>query len=420
MAKTTGKMHFDADVSKLSDAPNKISAEFNFPYLAHAAMEPLNCTVAIQDVAGVKQAELWVGTQMPGFDTMAASQALGIPPQNIKMHVQMTGGGFGRRAVPSSDYVVESCTVAKLAHEAGIAAPIRTMWSREDDMRGGYYRPMHLHRAEIGFDQQGNILGWDHVIVGQSIVTGSPFEGFMVKNGIDGTIVEGMREPYPIAMRLSVHHPKVNVPVLWWRSVGSTHTAFVMETLIDEIARKTKQDPLAYRLKMFSDKHPRHTAALKLAAENARYSKRQLRKGQAWGMAVHESFETVVAYVVIASIENGLPKLHEVFAGVHCNLAVNPKTIEAQVQGAAMMGLSMCIPNAAITFKDGRVEQSNFGDFNVPRITDAPKFSVHIVPSADAPTGMGEPGLPPLAPAFANALAHLTGKPVRNLPFNLA
>jgi isoquinoline 1-oxidoreductase beta subunit len=221
-------------------------------------------------------------------------------------------------------------------------------------------------------------------------------------------------------MRLTVHHPKQNVPVLWWRSVGSTHTAYVMETLIDEIARATKQDPVAYRLKLIGDKHPRHRAALQLAVEKSGYGKKALPQGRAWGVAVHESFHTVVAYVVEASVKDGKPVLHRVTAGVHCNLVVNPRTVEAQVQGAALMGLSMCLPGAAITLKDGEVQQSNFGDYAVPRITDMPQIAVHVVPSADAPTGMGEPGLPPLAPAFANAIARLTGKTPRELPFKLA
>jgi len=416
LATKPGARKFDADVSKLADAPHQISAEFVFPYLAHAPMEPLNCTVR---VSGDK-AELWMGSQMPGLDGLAASKVLGLPPQNVKVHVQMAGGGFGRRAIASSDYVVEACSVAKAAQAAGIGAPIRTLWSREDDIKGGYYRPMHLHTAKIGFDAQGKISAWDHVIVGQSILGGTPFEPMLVKDGIDGTAVEGMKEPYEIPMRLTVHHPKVNVPVLWWRSVGSTHTAFVMETLVDEIARTTKQDPVAYRMKLIGSEHPRHKAALQLAVDKSGYGKKTLAAGRAWGVAVHESFNSVVAYVVEASVKEGTPTLHSVTAGVHCNLVINPQTLEAQVQGAALMGLSMCQPGAAITLKDGVVEQSNFSDFVVPRITDMPQIAVYSVPSADAPTGMGEPGLPPLAPAFANAIASLSGKPLRELPFKLA
>ena len=412
----SGARKFDADMAPLASAPHQIEAEFVFPYLAHAPMEPLNCTVKISDSG----AELWLGSQFPGVDGNAAARVLGFKPEQVQVHVQMAGGGFGRRGNPTSDYVVEACEVAKAARVAGFQAPVRLLWSREDDIRGGYYRPMHLHRAHIGFDERGKVLAWDHVLVGQSITAGTFFEGMVVKNGIDATAVEGMRDPYPLPMRLTVHHPKLNVPVLWWRSVGSTHTAFVMETLIDEIARATKQDPVAYRMALFGDKQPRHRAALQLAVDKSGYGKKQLPTGQAWGVAVHESFESVVAYVVQASVKDGSAVLHRVTAGVHCNLAVNPRSVEAQVQGAALMGLSMCLPGAAITLKDGVVQQSNFGDFVVPRITDMPEIAVHIVPSADAPTGMGEPGLPPLAPAFANAIVQLTGKPLRELPFKLA
>jgi len=415
LAAQPGARHFDADIAPLAGAPKQLEAEFVFPYLAHAPMEPLNCTVRL----GSDGADLWVGSQMPGLDGAAAARVLGLKPEQVRVNVQTAGGGFGRRAIATSEYVVEACEIAKAARTAGLDAPVRTLWSREDDIRGGYYRPMHLHRARIGFDERGKVLAWDHVLVGQSIVTGTPFEPMMVKNGIDGTAVEGMREPYTLPMRLTVHHPKLNVPVLWWRSVGSTHTAFVMETLIDEIARATNQDPVAYRLQLIGEQHPRHRAALQLAVDKSGYGK-ALPAGRAFGVAVHESFNSVVAYVVEASVQEGRPVLHRVTAGVHCNLVVNPRTVEAQVQGAALMGLSMCLPGAAITLKDGVVEQSNFGDFSVPRITDMPAIAVHTVPSAEPPTGMGEPGLPPLAPAFANAITRLTGKPLRRLPFELA
>jgi len=415
LAAKPGPRKFDADMAPLAKAPRQLEAEFMFPYLAHAPMEPLNCTVKLSG----DRAELWVGTQSAGLDAAAAARVLGLKPEQVTVNVQIAGGGFGRRFVGSSDYVVEACEIAKAARTAGLNAPLRLLWSREDDIKGGYYRPMHLHRARIGFDERGKVLAWDHVIVGQSILTGTVFESFQVKDGIDASATEGMREPYPLPMRLTVHHPKVNVPVLWWRSVGSTHTAFVMETLLDEIARSTKQDPVAYRMRLFGDKHPRHRAALQLAVDKSGYGKKQLAQGRAWGVAVHESFESVVAYVVEASVQDGQPVLHRATAGVHCNLAVNPRSVEAQVQGAAVMGLSMCLPGGAITLKDGVVQQSNFGDFTVARITDMPEFAVHIVPSAEPPKGIGEPGLPPLAPAFANAVAQITGKPLRQLPFSL-
>lgn len=416
LAGRPGPRHFDADMAPLASAPRQLEAEFIFPYLAHAAMEPLNCTVSLSEA----RAEVWTGSQYPGLDAGAVARVLGLKPEQVVVHVQMAGGGFGRRFSSTSDFVVEACEIAKAARAAGLNAPVRTIWSREDDMRGGYYRPMHLHRARIGFDERGKVLAWNHVIVGQSITTGSVFEQFRVKNGIDVTATEGMRAPYALPMRLTAHHPKLNVPVLWWRSVGSTHTAFVMETLIDEIARATNQDPVAYRMEHFGDKHPRHRAALQLAVDKSGYGKTRLTAGRSWGVAVHESFSSVVAYIVEASMQGGRPVLHRVTAGVHCNMVVNPRTVEAQVHGAAVMGLSMCLPGAAITLKDGKVQQSNFGDFTVARITDMPEFDVHIVPSVEPPTGMGEPGLPPLAPAFANAIAQLTGKPLRQLPFNMA
>jgi isoquinoline 1-oxidoreductase beta subunit len=405
----------DADLSKMATAPKKIVAEFSFPYLAHAPMEPLNCLI---DFDG-RRCKLSVGSQFQTIDQATVAAQLGLKPQDVQLTTLMAGGGFGRRAVPTCDYLVEAANVAKAWRAAGKNGALKIVWSREDDIRGGYYRPMHVHRAEIGFDEKGHVLGWDHTIVGQSILMGTPFEAFMVKNGVDSVSVEGVSDtPYSVPMALQVHHPKVNVPVLWWRSVGHTHTAFVMETLVDEIARSTGQDPVAYRRALLADKH-HHLAALDLAVERSGYGKKVLPKGQAFGVAVHESFGSVVAYVVEASVVKGQPVLHRVTAGVACGTAVNPLAVEAQVQGAALMALGTTLPGAAITLKDGVVQQSNFSDYTVARMPQMPAIAVHIVPSTEPPTGMGEPGLPPLAPAFANALAQLTGKPLRSLPFDL-
>ncbi|MGJ7918197.1 molybdopterin cofactor-binding domain-containing protein [Massilia sp. LXY-6] len=416
LAKTPGAVARQADTSKLGTAAKKISAVYEFPYLAHAPMEPINCTVDLKD----DSCTLWVGSQFQTGDQLAAAKTAGLKPEQVTLHTMMAGGGFGRRAVPTSDFVVEAVNIAKACKAAGHSGPVKMIWSREDDIKGGYYRPSHLHRAEIGLDAQGNILAWDHVIVGQSIAAGTPFEGFMIKNGVDSTMVEGMGEPYDVPLNLSAHIARANVPVLWWRSVGSTHTAFVMETLIDEAAHAAGLDPVAYRKKLIDPKHARHHAALDLAVAKSGYGRKTLPKGHAWGVAVHESFGTVVAYVVEASIKDGTPHLHKATAGVHCNLAVNPLSIEAQIQGAALMALGTTLPGAAITLKDGVVEQQNFGDYTVARMNDMPQVEVHVVPSNDPPTGMGEPGLPPLAPAFANALFKLTGKRLRKLPFDLA
>jgi len=413
LAKTAGTPAKKADVSAIAKAPKKISATYEFPYLAHAPMEPLNCVVDLR----ADSCTIWAGSQFQTLDAVAAAKAAGMTPDKVTLNTMMAGGGFGRRAVPTSDYIVEAVNVAK----AWGKGPVKVIWSREDDIKGGYYRPSHVHQADIGFDAKGNIVGWNHVIVGQSILAGTPFEPMMVKDGVDTTMVEGMGDPYSVPMNLTVHNVKANVPVLWWRSVGSTHTAFVMETLIDEAAHVAKMDPVEYRRKMIDPaKHPRQLAALNLAVEKSGYGKTKLPKGQAWGVALHESFETSVAYVVVASVKNGQPKVHKVTAGVHCNLPVNPMTIEAQVQGAALMGLGATLPGAAITLKDGMVEQSNFSDYTVARMTDMPVVDVFTVASTDNPTGMGEPGLPPLAPALANAVFKLTGKRIRKLPFDLS
>lgn len=407
----------EADLSKLAGAPRRIVAEYSFPYLAHAPMEPLNCLIEFDGT----RCKVSAGSQFQTIDQANIASTLGLQPEQVTLTTMMAGGGFGRRAVPTSDYLVEAAQIAKAWRAAGKSGPLKVVWSREDDIRGGYYRPMHVHRAEIGFDDKGKVLGWKHTIVGQSILTGTPFEQFMVKNGVDSVSTEGVADtPYDLPLALEVHHPKANVPVLWWRSVGHTHTAFVMETLVDEIARSTGQDPVAYRRSLLGAKHQRHLAALDLAVQKSGYGKKALPAGRAYGVAVHESFGSIVAYVVEASLKDGQPVLHKVTAGVHCNTVVNPLAVEAQVQGAALMALGTTLPGSAITLKDGVVQQSNFGDYTVARMPQMPVIEVHTVPSTEPPTGMGEPGVPPLAPAFANAIAKLTGKPLRELPFKLA
>lgn len=412
LAKTPGTIAKKADIGKLATAAKKVTAEYEFPYLAHAPMEPLNCVIDLQK----DTCTVWAGSQFQTLDLLAVARTAKLAADKVKLNTMMAGGGFGRRACMTSDYLVEATNIALTFP----GTPLKVIWSREDDLQGGYYRPSHVHRAEIGFDAKGEMLAWQHVIVGQSIGIGSPFEAFMVKDGVDGLMIEGMGEPYDVPMQLSVHNAKANVPVLWWRSVGSTHTAFVMETLIDEAAHMANIDPVAYRKKLIGDKHPRQLAALELAVAKSGYGKTKLPAGHAFGVAMHTSFGTSVAYVVEASLEKGVPKLHKVWAGVHCNQVVNPLTVEAQVQGAMLMALGTTLPGAAITFKDGVVEQRNFSDYTVARMRDMPRVEVHVAVSHDAPTGIGEPGLPPLAPAFANALFRLNGKRLRKLPFDMS
>lgn len=396
----------------------RVGGEFWFPYLAHAPMEPLNATFAMDK----GRATVWAGSQFQTIDQMAVAQVLGLDPGQVTLNTMPAGGGFGRRAVPSSDYLREGASIFKTWRErqGESAEALKIVWSREDDIRGGYYRPAHLHRVDVALDAQGKMLSWDHAIVGQSILRGTPFEAFMVKNGVDQTMIEGVPDnPYGLPLRLRISHSEVAVPVLWWRSVGHSHTAFVVETVVDEIARAAGADPVEWRLARLDEKeHARHIAALKLAVARSGYG-RPLPAGHAFGVAVHEAFGSVVAHVVDVSIVDGRPKVHRVTAGVHANRIVNPLAGEAQIQGGAIFGLAATLPGFEIVLKDGVVQQSQFTDYPPPRMPDAPVVDVHFVPSEDPPTGLGEPGVPPIAPAIANAVAALTGKRLRRLPFDL-
>jgi isoquinoline 1-oxidoreductase beta subunit len=412
----------DGEAAALDRAARRVEAEFEFPYLAHAAMEPLNAVVDLKADAMT----IWCGSQFQTVDQVLAAQAAGLKPEQVNLVTTFAGGGFGRRANPASDYVVEAVNVAKSMKAAGIDAPVKVIWSREDDMAGGYYRPLNVHRVAVGLDAKGMPVAWHHTIVGQSILKGTAFEKFLVKNGIDATATEGVVDtPYRLpGMRVSVHHPEVNVPVLWWRSVGHTHTAYVMETLIDEMAAVAQQDPIAYRLALLDAKHARHRAVLTLARERSGWGRKDVEarlksQGRALGIAVHESFGSVCAHVVEVSAAGNQIRVHRVTSAIDCGTAVNPLTVEAQVQSALVYGLSAAL-YGRITLKDGRVEQTNFHQYPVLRINEMPEMAVHIVPSTAAPTGVGEPGTPPIAPAVANALARLTGKRLRKLPFDLA
>jgi isoquinoline 1-oxidoreductase beta subunit len=414
LARTPGLVaaeHGDCDAA-LAGAARRLEAEYDVPYLAHAPMEPLNCAVKLEG----DRCELWTGTQMQTVDQGAAARVAGIPPQNVTIHTPFLGGGFGRRANPASDFVVEAVQVAKAA-----GVPVKVVWTREDDIRGGYYRPLFVHRVEVGLGPKGLPVAWKHAIVGQSIVVGTPFEQMLAKGGIDALSVEGVSDsPYleaVAARRVSLHSPRCEVPVLWWRSVGNTHTAFAMESMIDELAHAAGQEPLAFRAALLKGK-PRHLAALRLAAERAGWGRRPP-AGRARGLAVHESFGSIVAEVAEVSVEGGRIRVHEVTCAVDCGLAVNPLGVEAQVQGAVAYGLGPVL-RSALTLKEGRVQESNFHDYEVLRIDEMPHVTVHIVPSKARMGGIGEPATAPVAPAVANAVFALTGKRLRSLPLRLA
>jgi isoquinoline 1-oxidoreductase subunit beta len=406
----------EGDAQALAGAAHRIDAEFTFPYLAHAAMEPLNCVVDLQS----ERMTVWCGSQFQTIDQVLAASAAGLKQAQVDLITTFAGGGFGRRANPVSDYVVEAVRVAREMKKAGIDGPVKVVWSREDDMKGGYYRPLHVHRVSVGLDAKGMPAAWRHTIVGQSILKGTVFEKHMVKDGVDSVTTEGVVDsPYRLPnMQVSVHHPEVSVPVLWWRSVGHTHTAFVMETLIDEMAAAAKKDPIAYRLDLLDAKNARHRAVLALVREKSGWDTPPP-KGRARGVAVHESFNSVCAHVVEVSVEGQRVRVHRVTSAIDCGLAVNPLTIEAQVQSAMVFGLSAAL-YGKITLADGRVEQGNFNDYPVLRFDEMPQTAVYIVPSSAPPTGVGGAGTPPVAPAVANAVFTATGRRLRDLPLDLA
>lgn len=389
-------------------ASHTVRAEYVLPFLSHAPMEPLNCAVKISGDG----CEIWTGTQMQTTDQASAAKILGLKPEQVKIHTQFLGGGFGRRANPRADFVSEAVEVAKAA-----GLPVKTVWSREDDIKGGFYRPMFLHQANISLDKQGKPLAWQHTLVGQSIIKGTPFEGVMIKDGIDATSVEGVADsPYVKGTanhQVQLHSVQSDIPVLWWRSVGHSHSGFVMESLIDELAHAAKQDPLAYRRQLLKD-HPRHLAALNLAADKAGWGQ-PLPAGVFRGIAVHESFGSYVAEVAEVSVTEGEVKVHRVVVAIDCGLAVNPEGVKAQMESCVAFALGATL-SSEISFKNGQVAQSNFHDYQVLRMKDMPKVEVHIVPSNEKMGGVGEPGVPPLAPAVTNAIFAATGKRLRQLP----
>ena len=392
-------------------AQRKVEAEYAFPYLSHAPMEPLNCTARVTP-EGV---QLWLGTQGQTFDQMAAAAVAGVTPDRVTIETTMLGGGFGRRATPAGDNVGMAVEIAKRLP----GTPVQLVWTREDDLAGGYYRPQFHHRIVAHLGADGLPVAWEHAVVGQPLVKGTPLEPMMMnpKTGIEVTLVEGL-EPMPYAVpsvHLHAHQTSAKVPAHWWRSVGSTHTGFALECAIDECARAAGQDPVAYRLRLLKDS-PREKRALELAAAKAGWGS-ALPAGRARGVAVVSSFGSTVAEVAEVSVVDGQPRVHRVVAVMDCGTVINPRLVEQQVQSAIAYGLSAAL-REAVTFTADRVEQTNFHQYRPLRLHEMPEVEVHLVESAEPPTGVGEPGTPPIGPAVANALLALTGKPTRQQPFN--
>ena len=404
-----------AAVTAAIDGADKIVEKtFYFPLLAHAPMEPLNCTIE-QTADG--DIVLHDGAQMPTGPHMAYQQIFQLPPEKIHIKTMLAGGSFGRRATPDGDYQVEAALAFVVTDRS---RPVKLVWTREDDIRSGYYRPAFGHKARVGLDAQGNIVGWQHQVAGQSIMKGTPFESFSVHDGIDHSSVEGIGDsPYTIpSMAVGLTDTPKATSVLWWRSVGHTHTAYAMEVMMDLAAKAAGRDPVEFRLAYLTDTSDadqvRKAGVLKLAAEKAGWG--QVPAGRAQGIAVHKSFWSYAAQVVEISgdPENGI-KIEKVTCAVDCGIAVNPDVVRAQMEGGIGYGIGHVMRDQ-ITLTDGAVDQYNFPDYEPLRIADIAAIDVHIVASAEAPTGVGEPGTPPSAPALANAINTMSGLHVAALP----
>ena len=389
-----------------------VDVTYDFPYLAHATMEPMNCVAMV----GKGPTRLVFGSQTPTLDQINTAKIAPALPGSVEIETLFAGGSFGRRSNFQSDYVAECVHIAK---KVGGGRPVKLVWTREDDMKAGYYRPLVHHTVRVTVDKDGYPATWRHRVVTQSIMAGAP-PGMVAGGDIDGSAVEGaMGSPYLKATPIvdaQVLTPEVGVPVLWWRSVGATHTAYVMEHTIDQLAKRAGKDPVDYRRALYAKAGAtRHLAVLNLAAEKAGWGTPSP-AGWTRGVAVHESFGSVVAQVAEVKIENGQPKVGRVVTAVDCGIAISPDQVAAQMEGGTCYGLSAAM-FGAITLTDGQVDQGNFDTYRVLRNSEAPNVETYILPSANPPSGVGEPGTPVIGPAVANAILALTGQPTLSQPF---
>lgn len=401
--------HGDAEAA-LAKADRVIEAEFVFPYLAHAPMEPLDGYLEWDGEKALAR----FGSQFQTTEHQTIATILGLPLEKVRLETMLAGGSFGRRAQVSQHLAAELAMAAKAI---GPNRPVKVVWTREDDLTGGYYRPLFVHRLR-GAVKDGKIIAWANHIVGQSFFLGTPFEAMVVKNGLDATMVEGANEIfYEVPdFRCDVHSPKVGVPTLWWRSVGHTHTGYAVECFVDELLQAAGQDPLQGRLALMGDKHPRAAAVLRAVGEMANWKGPGPVDGRARGVAVVESFDSFVAQIAEVSMgQDGEPRVHKVWCAVDCGVAVNPDIIRAQMEGGIGFGLGHAL-YGEITLDAGKPVQTNFDSYRSLRIHEMPEVEVRIMPSTEKPTGVGEPGVPPIGPAVANALAALGHGRPRQLP----
>ncbi|HEX5408702.1 MAG TPA: xanthine dehydrogenase family protein molybdopterin-binding subunit [Gemmatimonadaceae bacterium] len=386
----------------MQGAAKTIEAVYEVPYLAHATMEPMNCTAHVRATG----CDVWAPTQGQSGTQRVAAEVAGMPPEQVRVHTTYLGGGFGRRS--ETDFVAEAVQLSKV-----MGAPVQVIDIREDDVRHDFYRPTTYNRFAAGFDASGNPVAWTHRIVGASIATS---KGRPPSDGIDGSLVEGAANvPYEIPNILVEQTiADLPIPLGYWRSVGSSHNAYLTECFVDEVARAAGKDPYEFRRALLA-KHPRHLGVLELAAQKAGWGT-PLPKGRTRGIAVAESFGSYVAEVAEVSLDGkGMPHVHHVVCAVDCGPVVNPDTIEAQMQSGIVYGLTAAL-YGDITIERGRVQQGNFNDYPMLRMKEMPKVDVYIVPSTEKQGGIGEPGTPPIAPAVCNAIFAATGVPVRRLP----
>jgi isoquinoline 1-oxidoreductase beta subunit len=413
-AKTPGEsVRKEGDASTaFASAVKKIEAVYEAPYLSHLMMEPLNCVVDL----GQDSCEVWTGSQFQTIDRANAAKTAGLPNEKVQLHTTFLGGGFGRRATPQSDFVVEAVHVAKAI---GAPAKVKVVWTREDDMQGGWYRPAFLHAIQGGIDAKGDAVCFTSRSVGQSIMKGTPFEAMMKGKPYDPASVEGIDDlPYAIPnITVESHAPEINVPVQWLRSVGHSHTAFAVECFIDELAALAQKDPYQFRRNLLL-KQPRYLGVLDLAAQKSGWGK-PMPKGMGRGIAVHFAFGSYLAHVAEVSVTDGKVKVHRMVCAVDCGQYVNPGIIAAQIEGGAIFGASAALFQE-LTFENGRLQQTNFNTFPVMRMNECPEIETYIVESNEKSGGIGEPGVPCAAPAIANALFAVTGKRVRRLPIRLS
>lgn len=401
----------DAEAA-LAECAKTVEAEFSFPYLAHAPMETLNCVIE----RNAQGCEIWAGSQWQTVEQATAAAILGLRPEQVAIHTLWAGGSFGRRATPNADYIAEAATILKAS---GGKRPIHLLWTREDDISGGRYRPMFHHSIRAGLDAEGRLSAWRQRLVGQSFVIGTALEAGMVKNGVDVLAVEGAADMPYAAPNFAVEWRNVesSVTTLWWRSVANSHTAQAVEVTMDELAHAAGRSPVEFRLELLKER-PRHAAVLKLAAERGGYGE-TLPAGRGRGVALHASFNTIVAMVADVAVEGTAVKVDRIVAALDCGIAVNPDVIRAQIEGAVAFALGPVLRNA-ITLTEGRADQTNFDGYAPLRLSEMPKVEVHIVKSDAPPTGVGEPGVPPVAPAVSNAIFAATGVRLRSLPLDFS